>query len=89
MKTYYKDPDAVLDYSFDWSNWLGSDVIDSSSWTISSEDLTKVSTTIDGGITTVWLSGGVAGKRYLIMNHIKTQGSREEDRSFVLEMTER
>ena len=30
--TFTKDPDAVLDYSVDWSLWLAGDQISSSEW---------------------------------------------------------
>ena len=30
--TFTKDPDAVLDYSVDWSLWLAGDEISSSEW---------------------------------------------------------
>lgn len=87
MKTYNKDPDSVLDYSFDWTNWLGKDAISTSSWDIPT-DLTEVLSDVqDNSITTVWLSGGVKGERYLVTNHIITQAGREDDRSFIIEMT--
>lgn len=87
MKTYYKDPDAVLDYSFDWSNWLADDSIDTSSWSVPS-GVVKVSSSNSGSLTTVWLSGGKAGESYLITNHIVTSAGREDDRSFLLELKE-
>ena len=37
---FIKDPDAVLDYQADWSDWLGDDTISSSSWESSGEELT-------------------------------------------------
>ena len=30
--TFTKDPDAVLDYSVDWSLWLAGDEISTSEW---------------------------------------------------------
>jgi hypothetical protein len=29
-----KDPNAALDYTIDWSDWLGADVIAASVWTL-------------------------------------------------------
>ncbi len=39
MRTFEKDPDAVLDYQFDWSKWLDGDTI------------TDVSVSAEDGIT--------------------------------------
>jgi hypothetical protein len=85
---FYKDPDAKLDYGFDWATWLGSDTISSSSWTVPT-GLTKVSDTNDTTTTTVWLSGGTAGVSYRVVNSIVTAGGREEDRSLWIVMKER
>ena len=35
MTTFLKDPDAVLDYSVDWSKWLAGDQIETSTWFVS------------------------------------------------------
>ena len=56
---FVKDPDEVLDYSIDWSTWLDSDTISSSSWTVES-GITKDSDSNDTTSTTIWLSGGTA-----------------------------
>jgi len=89
MKVFDKDPDSVLDYGFDWSDWLGSDTISSSDWILSSNNLTEDSSSNDSTTTTIWISGGVAGEKCLVTNRIVTNGSRTVDRSFVLEVNER
>ena len=35
MTTFIKDPDAVLDYSVDWSKWLTGMEIVTSAWSVS------------------------------------------------------
>lgn len=40
-----KDPDASLNYSVDWSRFLGSDTINSVSWFINDADGTKTAVT--------------------------------------------
>lgn len=81
MITYPKDPDAVLDYGFDWSNWLQTDeTISESTWIVAS-GLTKDSISSTTTATKVWLSGGTNGVIYQITNHIKTSDGREDDRS--------
>jgi hypothetical protein len=89
MATYDKDPDAVLDYGFDWSDWLESaETIATSTWTVPA-GITKDSDTKDNTTTTIWLSGGTEGASYKITNHIVTSEGREDDRSHVIHMIER
>ena len=73
-----KDPDENLDYSFDWNEdgWLDSgDTIDSSVWSTPT-GLTEGSKSNDTTTTTVWLSGGTAGKRYPVVNRVTTAEGR-------------
>lgn len=74
----YKNPRSVLEYSVDWSAWLVDDVISSSEWEVPS-GLTETSNEATDTVTTVWLSGGVDGKSYVVLNHIVTAGGREEE----------
>lgn len=87
-KAYTKDPDAVLDYSIDWSDWLDADTISTSTWTVET-GLTKGTVSNTTTLTTVWLSGGTAGTSYSVSNRIVTAGGRTEDRTFYIEMRER
>lgn len=94
--TIDKDPDAVLDYVFDWGLWL-SDIGD----TIASCDViindgatstlvldAKSNTTT---MVTAWLSGGTAGTKVKVTCRITTSNtpSRIEDRSVYLKIKER
>ena len=90
-QSHRKDPDAVLDYSIDWSDWLtGSEVITVSTWTVPS-GITKDSDSNDDTQTVIWLSGGTAGNSYTIVNHIETDSSpiRKDDRSISVYIVER
>lgn len=79
-----KDPTAVLDYSIDWSKWLKSgDSITMSTWTVPA-GITKGSDLFTNDMTTVWLSGGANGLRYIVTNHITTAQGREDDRSLII-----
>lgn len=82
---YIKDPEALLDYTIDWSSFLGVDTIAASSWDIS-EDLTNENETFADDATTIWLSGGDVGEIYQIINHITTAANREDDRSFYIQI---
>lgn len=80
---FYKDPNAVLDYVVDWSDWLGTDTISSSNWTIAT-GITSTSHTSTTTTSTVWLSGGTAGYTYECVNRIVTAGGRTDDRTIYI-----
>lgn len=78
-----KDPDAVLDYSVDWSSWLGADEIATSTWEITGtdSDLTVDTDSNTTTATTVWLSGGTLWCEYEVVNRITTTDGRTDDRT--------
>lgn len=76
-----KDPDEILDYSLDWGSRLDDgDQIETSTWTVPT-GLTKGDTSFTASTTTVWLSGGTAGKRYNALNRVTTTGGRTKDQT--------
>ncbi len=83
-----KDPDAVLDYSIDWGEWLGTDQIATSTWTVSpgivASRESKTETT-----ATIWLSGGTEGETYTVHNRITTTGGRTNDQTFKISCIEK
>lgn len=89
MTTFIKDPDAVLDYKIDWSDWLEplTDTIAASSWTADT-GITIDSNSFDDDETVVWLSGGTTGTKYGVTNHITTAGGREDDRTIYIKIRE-
>ena len=89
MTTFIKDPDAVLDYSIEWSKWLAGDQIQTSAWSVSDPALEAADDSNTATRTTVWLSGGVAGQSYTVTNRITTSGGRTDDRSFVVQVEDR
>lgn len=81
MTTYPKDPQAVLDYGWDWSEWLpDGDTITASTWTVPT-GITKDSDSHDDTTTTIWLRGCTVGTEYELVNHIVTADGREDDRT--------
>ncbi len=89
-----KDPDSVLDYGMDWSNWLpDGDVIQSSNWimeaVVNSGALTIDSDSFDDNFTVVWLSGGEDGAVYNITNRITTVQGRTQDQSVGISIRQR
>jgi hypothetical protein len=87
MSSFNKDPDAVLDYTVDWSDWLGTDTISASTFTAES-GLTVDSSTNTTTTTTVWLSDGTVGSAYRVVNHITTVAGREEDKTITIKIKE-
>lgn len=82
MTPYEQDPNATLDYPFDWSEWLasaGNDTIQSSQFIADSGITVESDAILDESNTIVWLSGPVEGKRYGVTNRIDTVGGRTED----------
>jgi len=85
-----KDPDATLDYKFDWAGLTNGQTGATSDWldTVNSEIITAITVTAPAGITvdssaitdsgtsvTVWLSGGTHGQIYDIACKITTNNS--------------
>lgn len=88
--SWIKDPDAVLDYRFDWSAWLATgETISTSIFVIAPTGLTAASNTHDGTSSTVWLTGGVAGTDYVVTNRVTTSAARTDDRSIRVRVTDR
>ena len=98
--TFIKDPDAVLDYKFDWkalTNGSGT-----SDWLAAAETIASYTIDEDTGITvdsssrtdantsvTVWLSGGTAGTDYAVRCEIVTNASRTDERTMMIAVRER
>lgn len=98
--TFLKDPDAVLDYKFDWkalTNGSGT-----SDWLATAETIDSFTIDADTGITvdssaksdgdtsvTVWLSGGTAGTDYAVRCEIETTLSRTDERTMTIQCRER
>lgn len=85
-----KDPDAVLDYAWDWTEWLAdsSDTISSATVTVSS-GITKDTSSASSTAVVVWLSGGTAGQKYTATCHITTTGGRQDDRTLTIPVKQR
>lgn len=87
-QVFTKDPEAILDYVVDWSDWLVGDTIATSTWVADSgitiDDDDNTTTT-----ATVWLSGGTVGTVYEATNSIVTAAGREDDRTITVIVLER
>jgi hypothetical protein len=85
---YVKDPDAILDYRFDWSDWLDGDTIVTAAATVTT-GATLASQSNTTTAHTVWISGGTAGTRYTVTSRITTAAGRTDDRSIILHVLHR
>lgn len=83
---FVKRPAEVLDYVFDWSDWLQSgETISSRSVTVSPVGGIAIdSTSLTTSAVTVWLSGGVDGGKYYVICHITTSGLRQKEKTMVI-----
>jgi hypothetical protein len=85
-----KDPDAVLDYEVDWSNWLATDSDTISGHTvIASAGITVDSSTRTSTAVTFWLSGGTVGQQYVVTVQITTAAGRIDERSLTFNVRDR
>lgn len=76
-------PDAILDYGFDWSDWLATgETVATSTWAevTASADFSLTDEQNASNITSVFFNGGVEGKNYVIKNSIVTSDAREDSR---------
>ena len=83
-----KDPQAILPYGFDWSEWLGVDTIATSNWSADT-GITIDSDANTTTVTSVTLSGGSARHTYKIVNHIVTAAGLEDDRTITVDVKQR
>lgn len=85
---WIKDPDAVLDYQFDWSAWLGDDTLVTVNWTVP-DGLTMNSSSNTATAATVWLAGGTAGSDYTLTCRITTAGGHTDERGETIRCRDR
>jgi hypothetical protein len=90
LTTYPKDPNATLDYSFDWSDWLDSgESLTSSVFTRSATALKETNTDLTTSVATIWLTNGAAGTTYTLANKIGTSAGRIDERTVNIKVLQR
>lgn len=85
---FQKDPDATLDYAIDWTSWLKGDAIQSSAWTVPA-GLGSSGAVVGGSMVGIFLSGGVDGTTYDVVNQVTTQGGRIDKRTIRIQVVKR
>lgn len=83
-----KDPNSTITYYVDWTDFLGSDTIASSAWTVPA-GLTQVGTeTHTTHIAYVQVKDGVLGETYVLVNRVTTASGQIEDQSLPIYIKE-
>ena len=91
--TFNKDPQAKLDYSFDWREWLIAEQI--ASFTLLIDPVTPgtglsvadtPAPTQNFGIVTFWLQGGVDSDTYNVTCRVTTTEGRTDDRTMKIKI---
>lgn len=86
---FEKDVQAVLDFGFDWSQWLSvGETISTATVTVPT-GITKDSQSNTTDTVTVWLSGGTAGIWYDVTCKIVTSVGRTDRRTIQVLVTSR
>ena len=86
---YLKDPSAILDWAFDWTDWLAAAETITDHTITADTGLTVDSSTEDAGVVTVWLSGGTAGENYKVACLITTSAGRTDERTIWIKVADR
>lgn len=86
---YVKDPDATLDYVWNWADWLGADTITGTPTFTVPSGLTKTAQSNTTTTATAWISGGTAGTTYDVACKIVTAGGRTDERTIKITVRNR
>ena len=84
-----KDPSAVLDYVFDWTEWLAAAETITDHTITADTGITADSSTEDAGKVIVWLSGGTAGINYKVACLVTTSAGRTDERTIWIKVVNR
>ncbi len=89
MADWIKDANARMDYVFDWSAWLAGDTITGTPVVTVDPGLNLDLQTNDTTTVTVWLSGGTVGQVYKVSCRITTAAGRTDERTALIQVTDR
>lgn len=86
---WIKDPDADLDWHFDWTDWLDEGEAISASVMTPSAGITIHSAAFSSTDTTIWVAGGTVGNVYSVANKITTSVGRIDERTIRIRVKNR
>jgi len=81
MKTFDKDDEALLDYEWDWTDWLGTDTIADAQVAVASGSIVIEDVSFANGKVTAWISGGTVHEPSVATCTITTAEGRVDERS--------
>lgn len=84
-----KDPNAVLDYTVRFNEWLDAIPDTLASHTVTVSGVVLDGSTIVGKTVVLWISGGVAGVTGSATVRITTTGGRTDDRTVYFKIKQR
>lgn len=86
---FYKQPVDVLDYDFDFSDWLTDRADTILSFTVTADTgLTVGDTSTVDGVVKVFLSGGTSGQQYKVTCTVVTNGGRTKQAELAIKVKE-
>lgn len=80
IPSFIKDPQAVLDFNWDWSGWRGANESIVSQTVVAAAEITVESSSIVGKAVAAWISGGYVNTSHVIACTITTSAGRTETR---------
>lgn len=94
MREIWHDPQARLDYRWDWSDWLDGDTITAATVVATRDGTPDATVTVeapshDATTVTAWVSGGTVGTKVSLTAHITTAAGRQEDRTIPIYIRQR
>lgn len=86
-----KDPDAVLDFRWDWTDWLDDDTAETitSANIIGAVGVTVDDSNVDGATVVARVSGGAIGEPASATCRITTSTAQVDDRTMTFTIRER
>lgn len=87
---FIKDPQAKVDFGFDWSIWLNSgDELAGSSWLCDPLGLSLISSSFTPILSSLVVASGTIGATYALTNHIVTLDGLEDERTLYISIQNR
>ena len=89
MNTYHLDPSAVLDFSWDWTDWLSAgETITSQTVTTSNPGIAINTVSHLSGVVTAWLGTASTGLK-IVTCQVSTNQGRTDQRSIRVDVIDR
>lgn len=87
LTTFIKDPEATVEYTFDWTDVLpDTDYITTSTFTVSGLDI--ISQSFTERATSAFISGGTDNTTYYVVNTIQSFEGRIDEKAFEISVSD-